>query len=72
MALDGGCVNGRLLLLHGAPGTGKTTALRGRRGRPGLGRPVGRDATLAELYALKSGNPQLSHVPPEPAMGCYL
>ena len=28
MALDGGAVNGRLLLLHGEPGTGKTTALR--------------------------------------------
>lgn len=27
-----------------------------------LGRPIGRDATLAELYALRSGNPQLSHV----------
>jgi len=37
-----------------------------------LGRPVGREATLAELYALKSGNPQMSHVPPEPATGCYL
>ncbi|XVV10695.1 DUF5925 domain-containing protein [Actinoplanes sp. CA-131856] len=28
MALDGTAVNGRLLLLHGEPGTGKTTALR--------------------------------------------
>ncbi|MEU4241217.1 DUF5925 domain-containing protein [Actinoplanes sp. NPDC026619] len=28
MALDGSVVNGRLLLLHGEPGTGKTTALR--------------------------------------------
>jgi hypothetical protein len=28
MALDGSAVNGRLLLLHGEPGTGKTTALR--------------------------------------------
>jgi hypothetical protein len=28
MAIDGTAVNGRLLLLHGAPGTGKTTALR--------------------------------------------
>jgi hypothetical protein len=28
MALDGGTVTGRLLLLHGEPGTGKTTALR--------------------------------------------
>jgi hypothetical protein len=28
MALDGTAVGGRLLLLHGAPGTGKTTALR--------------------------------------------
>jgi hypothetical protein len=28
MALDGTIVNGRLLLLHGEPGTGKTTALR--------------------------------------------
>ena len=28
MALDGTTVNGRLLLLHGEPGTGKTTALR--------------------------------------------
>ncbi|WP_412736410.1 DUF5925 domain-containing protein [Krasilnikovia sp. MM14-A1259] len=28
MALDGTSVNGRLLLLHGEPGTGKTTALR--------------------------------------------
>ena len=28
MALDGTVVNGRLLLLHGEPGTGKTTALR--------------------------------------------
>jgi len=37
-----------------------------------LGRPIGRDATLAELYALKSGNPQLSHVPAEPATGLYL
>lgn len=37
-----------------------------------LGRPVGRAATLAELYALKSGNPQLGHVPDEPATGLYL
>src|SRR4029453_1625223 len=28
MELDGTVVNGRLLLLHGEPGTGKTTALR--------------------------------------------
>ena len=28
MTLDGSVVNGRLLLLHGEPGTGKTTALR--------------------------------------------
>jgi Domain of unknown function (DUF5925)/ATPase family associated with various cellular activities (AAA) len=28
MAIDGTAVNGRLLLLHGEPGTGKTTALR--------------------------------------------
>jgi hypothetical protein len=28
MAIDGSVVNGRLLLLHGEPGTGKTTALR--------------------------------------------
>ncbi len=28
MAMDGSAVNGRLLLLHGEPGTGKTTALR--------------------------------------------
>jgi hypothetical protein len=28
MAVDGAAVNGRLLLLHGEPGTGKTTALR--------------------------------------------
>jgi hypothetical protein len=28
MVLDGSVVNGRLLLLHGEPGTGKTTALR--------------------------------------------
>jgi uncharacterized protein DUF5925/ATPase family protein associated with various cellular activities (AAA) len=28
MAVDGSAVNGRLLLLHGEPGTGKTTALR--------------------------------------------
>ncbi|WP_130508287.1 DUF5925 domain-containing protein [Krasilnikovia cinnamomea] len=28
MALDGTSINGRLLLLHGEPGTGKTTALR--------------------------------------------
>jgi hypothetical protein len=28
MAIDGTVVNGRLLLLHGEPGTGKTTALR--------------------------------------------
>jgi hypothetical protein len=28
MAIDGSTVNGRLLLLHGEPGTGKTTALR--------------------------------------------
>ncbi|WP_328460512.1 DUF5925 domain-containing protein [Actinoplanes sp. NBC_00393] len=28
MTLDGSAVNGRLLLLHGEPGTGKTTALR--------------------------------------------
>jgi hypothetical protein len=28
MAIDGTVVNGRLLLLHGRPGTGKTTALR--------------------------------------------
>lgn len=28
MAIDGSAVNGRLLLLHGEPGTGKTTALR--------------------------------------------
>ncbi|OJF12165.1 DUF5925 domain-containing protein [Couchioplanes caeruleus] len=28
MAVDGTAVNGRLLLLHGEPGTGKTTALR--------------------------------------------
>jgi hypothetical protein len=28
MSLDGSVVNGRLLLLHGEPGTGKTTALR--------------------------------------------
>jgi hypothetical protein len=28
MGLDGSVVNGRLLLLHGEPGTGKTTALR--------------------------------------------
>jgi hypothetical protein len=28
MTLDGSTVNGRLLLLHGEPGTGKTTALR--------------------------------------------
>ncbi|MFI5491557.1 DUF5925 domain-containing protein [Actinoplanes sp. NPDC051859] len=28
MAVDGDTVNGRLLLLHGEPGTGKTTALR--------------------------------------------
>jgi len=28
MALDGSTVNGRLVLLHGEPGTGKTTALR--------------------------------------------
>jgi hypothetical protein len=28
MSLDGTAVNGRLLLLHGEPGTGKTTALR--------------------------------------------
>ncbi|GAA2638279.1 DUF5925 domain-containing protein [Paractinoplanes durhamensis] len=28
MALDGSVINGRLLLLHGEPGTGKTTALR--------------------------------------------
>ena len=28
MTLDGSSVNGRLLLLHGEPGTGKTTALR--------------------------------------------
>ena len=28
MAIDGTSVNGRLLLLHGEPGTGKTTALR--------------------------------------------
>ncbi|MET0492459.1 MAG: DUF5925 domain-containing protein [Actinoplanes sp.] len=28
MAIDGTTVNGRLLLLHGEPGTGKTTALR--------------------------------------------
>ncbi|MGA5302426.1 DUF5925 domain-containing protein [Nucisporomicrobium flavum] len=28
MSLDGSAVNGRLLLLHGEPGTGKTTALR--------------------------------------------
>lgn len=37
-----------------------------------LGHPIGRDATLAELYALKSGNPQLSHLPAEPATGLYL
>jgi len=37
-----------------------------------LGRPIGRDATLAEHYALKSGNPQLSHMPAEPATGLYL
>ena len=37
-----------------------------------LGRPIGREATLAELYALKSGNPQLSRVPDEPATGLYL
>ncbi|MET8152674.1 DUF5925 domain-containing protein [Actinoplanes sp. NPDC049668] len=28
MAIDGSTVNGRLMLLHGEPGTGKTTALR--------------------------------------------
>jgi type II secretory pathway predicted ATPase ExeA len=37
-----------------------------------LGHPIGREATLAELYALKSGNPRLSRVPPQPPTGLYL
>ncbi|HEX6682197.1 MAG TPA: DUF5925 domain-containing protein [Candidatus Limnocylindrales bacterium] len=37
-----------------------------------LGRPVARDATLAELYALKSGNAGLTHLPLEPSTGLYL
>jgi hypothetical protein len=37
-----------------------------------LGRPVPSEATLAELYALKSGNPHPAHIAPEQATGLYL
>lgn len=79
MAVEAEALNGRISRLHPAvvrPGRCLAQIEVGPLGpaeaAQWLGRPIGREATLAELYALKSGNPRLSHVPAEPATGLYL